>query len=71
MNDRLWILRFAAGFLVGLLIAGIFWTTSSYFGYSISWISGSIGCSILAIASGLMTVKWGYKTLENLLETLR
>lgn len=71
MNDHQLILRFAAGFLIGLVIAGISWATTSYFGYSISGITGTIGCGILAIASGLMTTKWGYGTLENLLETLR
>jgi hypothetical protein len=65
------IMRFTAGAIIGLLVAAIYWGTSIYFAYPISLNIGIIGCLFLALACGLMTLKWGYKTLENILENLR
>jgi hypothetical protein len=62
--------RFSTGAIFGLVIAAIYWSTTYYFGYQLTLIQGIIGCLILAITCGLMTLKWGYQTLQTLLDRL-
>jgi hypothetical protein len=62
--------RFCAGAILGLVIIAIYWTTSSYFGIELSLIQGIFGSLLLVLACGLMTLKWGYQTLQTLLDQL-
>jgi len=62
--------RFSAGAVIGLAIAAMYWGTTYFFGYPLPLITGTTGCVLLAIICGLMTLKWGYKILETLLENL-
>ncbi len=64
--------RFSAGAAIGLVIAAMYWwsATSSY-GYPVPLTRGITACVVLAIIWGLMTLRWGYKILETLLENLR
>jgi hypothetical protein len=62
--------RFSAGTAIGLVIAAMYWGTTYFFGYPLPLTRGISGCVALAIICGLMTLKWGYKTLETLLENL-
>jgi hypothetical protein len=62
--------RFSAGVIFGLIIAAIYWSTTDFFGYQLTPIQGIIGCCLLSIVCGLMTIKWGYKTLQTLLDNL-
>jgi hypothetical protein len=62
--------HFATGAALGLIIAGIQWGSYTYFFDSIPLIRGIIFCLGLTIICGLMTLKWGYKILESLLELL-
>ncbi|WP_228058595.1 hypothetical protein [Nostoc sp. LEGE 12447] len=63
--------RFSAGAVIGLVIAVMHWYWyATYFGYSLPLTRGITGCVLLVIICGLMTLKWGYKTLETLLENL-
>ncbi len=62
--------RFSAGAATGLVIAAIYWGTTYFFGYPLPLTRGITGCLVLAIICGLMTLKWGYKILETLLESL-
>lgn len=63
--------RFSAGVAIGLAIAAIYWSTTYFFWDRLPLTTGITGCLVLAITCGLMTLKWGYKTLETLLENLR
>ena len=62
--------RFSAGAAIGLVLAvtNWYWDTT-YFG-SISLTKGITVSVLLAIICGLMTLKWGYKTLETLLNNI-
>ncbi len=63
--------RFSAGAAFGLIIAALQWGSYAYFfDNSIPLTKGIIFCLGLTIISGLMTLKWGYKTLESLLQLL-
>lgn len=62
--------RFSAGAVIGLVIAATYWGTTYFFGYPVPLTRGATGCVVLAIICGLMTLKWGYKILETLLENL-
>ncbi len=64
--------RFSAGAVFGLVMAAIYyWSTTDFFGYPLTLTRGITGCVVLAITCGLMTLRWGYKTLETFLENLR
>ncbi|NJL62782.1 MAG: hypothetical protein HC903_14295 [Methylacidiphilales bacterium] len=65
------IIRFIIGAIVGLSAAGLYWGTSAYFDYYVSLDIGIVGCILLAIFCGTITMKWGYKAVETLLENLR
>jgi hypothetical protein len=70
-NASTLIKRFSAGAVTGLIIAVIQISVYLYFvDASISLIKGMGFCLGLAIICGLMTLKWGYKTLESLLQLL-
>jgi hypothetical protein len=62
--------RFSAGVAIGLVIAAMYWGTTYFFGYPLPLIRGITGCVALALICGLMTLRWGYKTLETLWENL-
>ncbi|MEA5506704.1 hypothetical protein VB735_27110 [Halotia wernerae UHCC 0503] len=62
--------RFSAGAAIGLIIAAIQWGSYIYFFDSIPLTKGIIFCLGLTIICGLMTLKWGYKILESLLQLL-
>ncbi|MGI8503569.1 MAG: hypothetical protein ACR2LR_20905 [Hassallia sp.] len=62
--------RFSAGAVMGLVIAAMYWGTTYFFGYPVPLTTGITGCVLLAISWGLMTLKWGYKILETLLDNL-
>lgn len=63
--------RFSAGAVIGLVIAVMHWYCyTTYFGYSLPLARGTMGCILISIICGLMTLKWGYKTLQTLLENL-
>lgn len=63
--------RFSVGVLAGLLFAALQWGSYIYFfGEPIPLDKGIIFCLLLSIICGLMTLKWGYKTLESLLQLL-
>jgi hypothetical protein len=62
--------RFSAGAMIGLVIAAIYWSTTYYFGYELTLIQGIVGCFLLAGICGLMSLKWGYQTLQTLLDNL-
>lgn len=63
--------RFSAGAVIGLVIAVMHWYCyTTYFGYSLPLARSTMGCVLLSIICGLMTLKWGYKALETLLENL-
>lgn len=63
--------RFSAGAVVGLLIAAIQWSGYTYFiGEPQGLTRGITFCLVISIICGLITLKWGYKTLENLFQLL-
>lgn len=63
--------RFSAGAVVGLLISAIQWGGYTYFfGEPLPLTRGITFCLVISIICGLMTLKWGYETLENLLQLL-
>ncbi|MBF2066395.1 MAG: hypothetical protein IGS39_18540 [Calothrix sp. C42_A2020_038] len=62
--------RFSIGAILGIVIAGTYWVGTNYFDYSINLIRGLLGCLVLGIICGLITLKWGYQVLESLLENL-
>lgn len=63
--------RFSAGAVVGLVIAAIQWGGYSYFwGEPIGLTRGITFYFVISIICGLMTLKWGYKTLESLFQLL-
>lgn len=62
--------RFSAGAAIGLVIAAMYWGTTYFFGYPLPLTQGITGCVALAFICGLMTLRWGYKTLETLWENL-
>jgi hypothetical protein len=70
-SNNVLVTRFIVGAAIGLAIAATYWGTTIYFSYPVSLNTGIIGCLLLATICGLMTLKWGYKILENFLENLR
>jgi hypothetical protein len=63
--------RFSAGAIAGLLISAIQWGSYVYFmGDPIPLGKGLIFCLGMSIICGLIILKWGYKTIENLLQLL-
>ncbi len=63
--------RFIVGVFAGLLIATLQWGSYIYlFDEPIPLYKGIIFCLLLSIICGLMTLKWGYKTLESLIQLL-
>ncbi len=71
LNVSALIKRFSAGALVGLVIAAIQWGGYTYFwGEPIELTRGITFCFVISIICGLMTLKWGYKTLESLFQLL-
>ncbi len=63
--------RFGAGAVFGLLISAIQWGSYIYFwGEPLPLTRGITICLVLSIICGLITLKWGYRTLENLLQLL-
>lgn len=65
------ILRFLTGAIIGLAIAGLnWWGTIYFFDYHIALSFGILGCVLLAIICGLLTLKWGYKTIEVFLQNI-
>lgn len=63
--------RFSVGAVAGLLISAIQWDSYIYFmGEPISLGRGIIFCLGMSIICGLIIIKWGYKSLDNLLQIL-
>ncbi|MHC5771108.1 MAG: hypothetical protein ACYTXI_37185 [Nostoc sp.] len=62
--------RFSAGATIGLIIAAIQWGNYTHCFDAIPLTRGIMFCLGLTIICGLMTLKWGYKTLESLLQLL-
>lgn len=63
--------RFGAGAVFGLLISVIQWGSYVYFwGEPLPLNRGIMICLVILIICGLITLKWGYKSLENLLQLL-
>lgn len=63
--------RFSVGAVVGLIIAASQWAGYTYFGGEPQELTRNITfCLVISIICGLMTLKWGYKTLENLFQLL-
>ncbi|QLE59433.1 hypothetical protein FD725_18895 [Nostoc sp. TCL26-01] len=63
--------RFSVGAAIGLVIVLINWVGYvSFFGYSLPFATGLILCFSISIICGLMTIKWGYQIIENLLQLL-
>ena len=62
--------RFSAGTAIGLVIAAMYWDTTYFFWYPLPLTKGITGCVALAFICGLITLRWGYKTLETLWENL-
>ncbi len=62
--------RFAVGAISGVVIAALYWSSTDWYGYAEPITTGIIGSLILATFCGLLTVKWGYKILESVLERL-
>jgi ABC-type uncharacterized transport system permease subunit len=63
--------RFTVGAIIGSVIAATYWGTTIYFDYPLTLTRGILGCLILGIICGLITLKWGYQVVEALLENLR
>lgn len=71
LNVSTLIKRFSAGAVAGLLIALIQWGGYTYlWGESIGLTRGITFCFVISTICGLMTLKWGYKTLESLFQLL-
>lgn len=67
IDARTLIKRFGAGAVAGLMIAAIQWSCYSYFVVEpLSLTRGITFCLVISIICGLMTLKWGYQTLESL-----
>ncbi|MBD2536097.1 hypothetical protein H6G97_45000 [Nostoc flagelliforme FACHB-838] len=62
--------RFGIGAITGVAIAALYWSYTGWFGYAEPITTGIIGSLILAIFCGLLTLKWGYKILGDLLGLL-
>lgn len=62
--------RFSAGAVVGLLISAIQWGGYTYLAEPIPLTRGITFCLVISIICELMTLKWGYETLESLLQLL-
>jgi hypothetical protein len=65
------IARFTIGALVGLSAAGLYWGTSVYFDSYVSLESGIVGCVVMAVFCGIITMKWGYKAIEIFMHNLQ
>lgn len=64
--------HFSTGSVFGLVIVALQWGGYSYFsGEPIPLTRGIVFCLVISIVCGLMTLKWGYKTLESLLQLLQ
>jgi hypothetical protein len=60
------IIRFISGALIGLGIFAIRWSVAYFSGDELLALTQEIvGCSVLSIVCGLITVKWGYGILWN------
>lgn len=62
--------RFSTGATIGIIIAATYWGTTNYFDYPLTLTKGILGCLVLGIICGLITLKWGYQVVEILLENL-
>jgi len=63
--------RFGADAVFGLLISAIQWGSYIYFwGEPLPLTRGITICLVISIICGLILLKWGYKSLENLLQLL-
>lgn len=63
--------RFGTGAAVGLIISTIQWGCYIYFyGESIPLVRGIAFCLVISIICGWLTLKWGYETVEKLLQLL-
>lgn len=63
--------RFSAGAVIGLLISASQWGGYIYFfGEPIPLIRGIAFCLALSFVCGLLTLRWGYETVEKLLQLL-
>lgn len=63
--------RFSAGAVVGLIISAIQWGGYVYFfAESMPLTRGIAFCLFISVICGLLTLKWGYETIENLLQLL-
>ena len=57
--------RFSVGAIMGIVICAAYWgTTTIYYDYPIPLVRGILGCLIIGITCGLITLKWGYQVLE-------
>jgi hypothetical protein len=65
-----YIIRFISGALIGLGIFAIRWILPGFDEYQLTLTQGIIGCSVLSIVCGLITVKWGYGILWTSLSNL-
>ena len=63
--------RFSGGATIGIIIAATYWGTTYYFDYPLTLTRGILGCLVVGIVCGLITLKWGYQVVEILLENLR
>ncbi|WP_339377176.1 hypothetical protein [Cyanothece sp. BG0011] len=61
--------RFSTGALLGLILGGLSWYNSKFFGHSIPLSIGISGCLLLSLLCGLIIAKFGYKGLESLLNS--
>lgn len=63
--------RFGVGAITGIIVAAFYWSyKTNNLGYAEPITTGIIGTLLLAIFFGLMSLKWGYKILESLVERL-
>lgn len=62
--------KFAFGMAWGLFLVAIYWSYSLYYHSSIPLARGIIVSLLFSISCGLITLKAGYKGLDNFLENL-
>ncbi len=67
LNKGKLLIRFGSGTLAGLVIAALWWSGTLYW-HPLTLRTGVTISLVLGVACGLLTLKWGNKFLQALLD---
>jgi hypothetical protein len=68
-NPGTLLIRFSSGAAAGLVIAALFWSGTFYW-HPVTLRTGVIVSLVVGIVCGLLTLKWGNKFLQALLDAM-